>query len=255
MKAGLTKGDVYVVIDTPKKAKKLKKLLDMFGESMFTIPNNEQGSHNGTDYGWGYGFSNDQWQGFNTKWLGHNGKKFKKVSIKELRNILAKEHLKEGDYVFRSDNEKGSIVKIKNIEGDIMYVDKELFLDTRNVYTEGFESISSFKRYATPEEIALLEPKELDKFAELKEAHKNGAEIEYFNPYVNKWLPSAIPIWDVYTEYRIKPEEPVKVGDWMFNPNSKKITQVKKDNHGNSLIGSGWIKIKDTELVEKLNSL
>ena|SRR5690606_2982451 len=93
MKRELTKEDVYVVVDTPKKAKKLKKALEMFGEPMFTIPNNERSSHNGVDYGWGYGFSGGIWQGFNTKSPIHNGKEFKKVSIKQLRNILAKEHL------------------------------------------------------------------------------------------------------------------------------------------------------------------
>lgn len=156
----LTKKDVYVVVDTPEKAKKLKKVLEMFKEPVLYYPNHERSSHNGTDYGWGYGFCDGKWQGFNTKWYGNNGKEFKEASIKELKQILAKENLKEGDYVICSGFNNSSIVKIKSISGDRLNVDKELFLDTRNVYTEGFEPISTFKRYATPEEISLLEPKQ-----------------------------------------------------------------------------------------------
>lgn len=151
MKRELTKGDVYVVVDTPKKAKKLKKVLEMFGEPMFSMPNNERSSHNGVDYGWGYGFSDGAWQGFNTKSSIHNGKEFKKVSIKQLRNILGKEHLKVGDYVVLKS---GLIGKIISLFGN----SEILVLDDENDKVTCL--IEDFKRYATPEEIALLEPQQ-----------------------------------------------------------------------------------------------
>ena len=150
----------------------------MFKEPICQYPNHYYSGHNGGYYGWGYGFYNGEWRGFNTKWHGYNGKELKEVSIKELRNILAKWHLKKGDYVICSGFDDSSIVKIKSISGDRINVDKELFFSTKNLYTEGFEHISRLKRYATHEEIELLEGKK-DKFAELKEAHKNGAVIQW----------------------------------------------------------------------------
>lgn len=258
MKAELTKGDIYVVVDTPKKAKRLKNLLDMFKEPMFTIPNNEWSSHNGIDYGWGYGFSNELWQGFNTKSIAHNGKEFKKVSIKELRNILARENLRSGDYVFCENKGCSALGTFKKCSHKFGF-DLDKFYWSEGEYRGYINTtgcFENFKRYATPEEIALLEPKKFDKFAELKEAHKNGKSIECRLRYSDcTWIEKTHQGFLNKFEYRIKPEEPVKSGDWMFNPNSKKIAKVKKENHGKSLIGSGWVKIKDTELVEKLNSL
>ena len=54
---------------------------------------------------------------------------------------------------------------------------------------------------------------EQDKFAELKEAHRNGAVIEYFCIFRKKWEIATTPCWDTDTEYRIKPEEEPNVGD------------------------------------------
>ena|SRR5690606_29726815 len=54
----------------------------------------------------------------------------------------------------------------------------------------------------------------IDKFAELKEAYRNGAIIEYFNNITNKWtVIQGAPHWLNNVEYRIKPEEKPKVGD------------------------------------------
>lgn len=46
-----------------------------------------------------------------------------------------------------------------------------------------------------------------DKFAELKEAHKNGAKIEFMN-FDGTWLPceNNYPLWFYEIEYRIKPD-------------------------------------------------
>lgn len=56
---------------------------------------------------------------------------------------------------------------------------------------------------------------EEDKFAELKEAHSNGAVIESMpKKWIGDWTVATNPIWDGDNyEYRIKPEEKPKVGD------------------------------------------
>lgn len=56
---------------------------------------------------------------------------------------------------------------------------------------------------------------EQDKFAELKEAHKNGAVIQFRNSSTfGKWLDLGRGVsWNPNNEYRIKPEEKPKVGD------------------------------------------
>lgn len=46
-----------------------------------------------------------------------------------------------------------------------------------------------------------------DKFAELKEAHKNGAVIQYENRLTGNWHDLYEPSWNPDFEYRIKPEE------------------------------------------------
>lgn len=153
MKKELTKGDVYVVVDTPKKAKKLKKVLDMFGERIYDVDRIaiDNGSyHTGTvalydDYDKIY-IVDDEWYIYS-----HTPSGRTKVSIKELRNILAKEHLKKGDYVVLSNGLIGKIIK-PVAKSEILVLDNE----NDNVTC----SIEDFKRYATHEEIALLDPQQ-----------------------------------------------------------------------------------------------
>lgn len=45
-----------------------------------------------------------------------------------------------------------------------------------------------------------------DKFAELKEAYKNGKQIQAYSFNLNKWCDVSMPCWDDCTYYRIKPE-------------------------------------------------
>lgn len=51
---------------------------------------------------------------------------------------------------------------------------------------------------------------EQDKFAELKEAHRNGAVIQL--KMGNRWF-DCDPVWTPIFTYRIKPEEGLKIGD------------------------------------------
>lgn len=89
----IKKEDIYVIVDTPKKEKKLIKVLEMFGENVSNYPDHKNEIHNGKNVlGWRYGFSDGSWQGVNTKFVGHKGKVFTEVSIKELRNILTYHH-------------------------------------------------------------------------------------------------------------------------------------------------------------------
>lgn len=56
------------------------------------------------------------------------------------------------------------------------------------------------------DELNELQP--VDKFAELKKAHKNGAVIQFkshFKPF--EWIDDNNPSWSTSYEYRIKPEE------------------------------------------------
>lgn len=161
----MTKKDVYVVVDTPNKAKKLKELLDMFGEPMYSRPNHRNSMHNGTvSYdGWGYGFFDGKWRGFNTKSSIHNGKEFKKVSIKELKQILAKEHLKSGDWIIAkcSYSDCDYLVKVDEIRDNVIMGCFSFAPNNKWTKLSDYSGVFiKFKRYATPEEIALLEPKQ-----------------------------------------------------------------------------------------------
>lgn len=41
---------------------------------------------------------------------------------------------------------------------------------------------------------------------QLIEAWKNGAEIQFFDEYTQKWRDIGRPCWDSYIKYRIKPD-------------------------------------------------
>ncbi|WP_099368110.1 hypothetical protein [Sphingobacterium sp. 1.A.4] len=71
---------------------------------------------------------------------------------------------------------------------------------------------------------------EQDKFAELKEAHRNGAVIESMpKKWIGDWTIATNPIWDGDNyEYRIKPEEKPKVGD---------VVKAWNDDEGQYFIG------------------
>ena len=47
-----------------------------------------------------------------------------------------------------------------------------------------------------------------DKFAELKEAHKQGKTIEYYDKSKDKWFEAHFPSWVINIEYRINSNHP-----------------------------------------------
>ena len=76
---------------------------------------------------------------------------------------------------------------------------------------------------------------EEDKLYDLKEAHKNGAEIEIkWND--GTWRPVVDPSWDERNEYRVRPEEKPKVGDvvkaWFDNNERYVIGRIVSINLG-----------------------
>lgn len=52
----------------------------------------------------------------------------------------------------------------------------------------------------------------VDKFAELKESHRNGAVIQFYNNFLKTWsdVYQNKPTWDKQEQYRIKPDFEVK---------------------------------------------
>lgn len=149
----LKKEEVYVEVCTKKQAKKLKKVLDMFGEKTF------EKVYDVSFYDC-VGCSVLFWEG--KLWaVGSNSyadKNKTKVSIKELRNILAIEHLKEGD-VFIGDcgSDSNWVCKFKGLSENGNSFDAKYKFNTSEKIEEG--RFTNFIRYATEEEKQFLNPK------------------------------------------------------------------------------------------------
>lgn len=180
----MKKTDVYVVIDTPKKARKLKRLFDMFEEKHFA----DVYRLNFEDC---VGHAIHFWENRHFARTGfknvENDKS--KVSIKELRNILAKEHLKKGD-VCLFDDRKG----FRSIGVFDKY--SEEYTDFLVSKVPGKDSVRygfhDFIRYATEEEKALLEPKK---------------ELEIGKWYVFSWDDDPNNVRGVYLIDKINNDE------------------------------------------------
>lgn len=172
----MKKTDVYVVVDTPKKAKKLKRVLDMFGEKygIRAFDLFRSGLYDSIEFNHSFSI-----------WIAttfETAEKFelKEISIKELRNILAKEHLKAGD-VCLFDDRKG----FRSIGVFDKY--SEEYTDFLVSKVPGKDSVRygfhDFIRYATEEEKALLEPKK---------------ELEVGKWYVASWYHDPNDVIGVY---------------------------------------------------------
>lgn len=184
----MKKEEVFVVIDSKKVAKKLSKVLAMFNEKQYDNDAIECALkckdviHFWDNISWAWGdeiccLKNDK----------------KEVSVSELKQILAMEHLKTGDVIVASNpkNKKGWVLKL---EGDNKY-----FMH-KNIYclqTEKFmeyivqQSISygKFIRYATEEEKQLLNPG-------AKEDEKNTVDFtNYFKEVENDKKDLEIGKW------------------------------------------------------------
>ncbi|OYD42319.1 hypothetical protein [Sphingobacterium cellulitidis] len=146
---------------------------------------------------YGYGFLKDgSWFSF-----------IDESSSKCACNNIAKEYTTEAT----STEVEQALIEEANRRGFTPYYDTFHFDHKLNILYDRFglgqEVIFSNGKWAT-----VIEQ---DKFAELKEAHRNGAIIESMpKKWIGDWTIATNPIWDGDNyEYRIKPEEKPKVGD------------------------------------------
>jgi hypothetical protein len=149
------KTDVYVTVDSPKVAKKLKKVLDMFGEPLYDIDSIDHALNKG----WVMEFD-EEWLNSYKESAIKEGKT--KVTVYELKQILFREHAKEGDVVVCGIEGSSCryIVKFNKFAFNGCIDGKWIANDELTDYTGHFDY---FIRYATEEEKALLNPvKELE---------------------------------------------------------------------------------------------
>lgn len=148
---------------TKKNCKKVLGILEMFGEDVYFGDR--------TRWSDGIVFHNDThailtesqgWKGFDRNQILEYYADRKEVKPRELRNILAKEHLKEGDIFIGRNDELEFVGIFDNIRDGQFKV-----ANWRAIIEDGFLNndlnypgfFDNFLRYATDEEKALLEPK------------------------------------------------------------------------------------------------
>lgn len=104
----------------------------------------------------------------------------------------------------------------------------------------------------------------IDKFAELKEAHRNGAVIEVKSYLDGKWHETNNPSWLDNHEYRIKPEDKPKVGDvcklWNYDERHfeiSKLVRIYKESqpYKYASSASSWINAKPITKEEAIKLL
>lgn len=154
------KTEVHVKVDSAKVARKLAKTLKMFKEPVFFL-SIERWETGEAMHGANTGaiFLDEQSQ---AQWAGTSNYRGRtEVSVKELRAILAAEHLKAGDvvvckgsktFIIEVDSAQDKYLKAKHVycveeKQQIKFLNIHMYLDT-------------FKRYATEAETALLKGQE-----------------------------------------------------------------------------------------------
>lgn len=238
------KEEIYVVIDTPEKAKKVKKLLDMFEEEVYSETYERLAN--------GLVSSEYPLVHFNYEWNGGaKGLKQDKteVSIKELRNILAVEHLKEGDVVVcRNKKADTHIFEIKNKTGNgVSYNRRYSFAEEKTNESYGGWDLDYFIRYATEEEKSLLEDKpklEVGKWYKAYLPQYGGYVLAVFNGYNN-------------TSYGIHPD---KDGEWFpchnwfsdFNISQLEYKEATKEEVEQALIKEAKNRYKVGDKLSKI---
>ena len=68
---------------------------------------------------------------------------------------------------------------------------------------------------------------ECKKHKELINAFANGAKIQYYFKSKGKWIDIENPIWDYYSEYRVKPTK-LEIEDCSFNEIEYKVDKIGK---------------------------
>lgn len=179
----MKKEEVFVVIDSKKVAKKVAKVLEMFNESVFSSPNHNDENQNGKDECFKYGFSCGSWQGKNLKHWCYRNIEHKEVSVSELKQILAIEHLKKGDACIMGIDDLKWLVVFERMRGDYfegyyMHFGSKFMTS----FTGGFDK---FIRYATEEEKQLLNPgaKEDEKHTGSFESLRKCDSVDFPNDF------------------------------------------------------------------------
>src|SRR5690606_29413067 len=141
------KEDVYVVVDSRKKAIELEEVLKMFGEATFSDDSIDQcllmdgllvfSKSYGSWFATGFDKNRTQ------------------VSIQELKNILAREHLKEGDFIVVEDKGMTLVGPYSHYEDQFsdFVLSKRL---SNGKIINGVYGFHNFVRFATEEEKGLF---------------------------------------------------------------------------------------------------
>lgn len=179
-----TKNEIYVVVDTPKKAKKFPKVLDMFGEHIERFTRESIEEYNAP---WLKEKTPSVFYDSENKWIGEHAESLEgktQASIKELRNILAVEHLKEGDYVVFGIGSTEYVVKYKMFCGNY-FESIDYYMIGCSGKTHGCWAFDNFIRYATEEERIFLEPKEEKKELEVGKWYKYPEYPKFLSIHTN----------------------------------------------------------------------
>lgn len=68
---------------------------------------------------------------------------------------------------------------------------------------------------------------EYNKHKKLIDEWGNGAKIQYYNKTKEEWVNIENPLWDYYSEYRIKPYK-IDIEDCSFNDKEYKVDKIGK---------------------------
>ena len=68
---------------------------------------------------------------------------------------------------------------------------------------------------------------EYNKHKKLIDEWGNGAKIQYYNKTKEEWVNAENPLWDYYSEYRIKPYK-IDIEDCSFNDKEYKVDKIGK---------------------------
>lgn len=149
----MKKEEVYVEVRTEKQALKFKGVLDIFGEELFRNDTLDDVLLHTNKIGF-----DERWNWYSMRAvIGET-----KVSIKQLRNILASEHLKEGDVVVCGDNGSKSVGIFVEYEPEFGFeLNDAKCIESGDSFFGG--CFENFIRYATEQEKSLFDVKETPK--------------------------------------------------------------------------------------------
>lgn len=135
--------------------------------------------------------------------------------LNEVEESLVKEAIKRGYKV-------GETICRKKIDDSLptLKIDKETFPSDKgfHFYQRHFETGKPFIEYNGfvvfyDGQWADIVEEVYDKFAELKEAHRNGAVIQYKHKGLPNWIDNPNPAWSDNYDYRVKPAYVPHPGD------------------------------------------